>query len=221
MKIVIAGGKNKADFLIGSLLKKKHHLVVINDDPAYCKHLAEAHKIPVINGDPGKHYVLEDAGVYGYDLIIALKPSDADNLAICQAAKRLFHIRRDVAIVANPINVDIFKKLGVHTAISATYMVANAIEQASTIESLINSLPVEQDKIILTELLIDVKAPVCHKQLMNLDLPEDIIVGCVLRGGNIIIPSGKTELLPHDKVIILSAPEKQNQVIAAITGGKK
>jgi len=220
MRIVIAGGKNKADFLIGSLLKKKHHLVVINDDPAYCKYLAETHKIPVIYGDPCKHYILEDAGVYGYDLIIALKPTDADNLAICQAAKRLFHIKRDVAIVANPINVDIFKKLGVQTAISATYMVARAIEQASTIESLISSLPVEQDKIILTELLIDVKAPVCNKQIMNIDFPEDIIIGCILRGENIIVPSGKTEILPHDKLIILSPPEKQNQVIAVITGGK-
>ena len=36
MKIVIAGGKSKADYLIRLLLGKKHKLVVINDDADYC-----------------------------------------------------------------------------------------------------------------------------------------------------------------------------------------
>ena len=35
MKIVVAGGRSKADFLIGSLLEKKHEVTVINDEEAY------------------------------------------------------------------------------------------------------------------------------------------------------------------------------------------
>ena len=31
MKIVVAGGRNKADFLIGSLLEKQHEVIVINE----------------------------------------------------------------------------------------------------------------------------------------------------------------------------------------------
>ena len=218
MKIVIAGGKNKADFLIGSFLHKNHHLVAINDDAEYCRYLAETYQIPIICGDPCKQYVLDDAGIEGFDLIIALKPSDADNLVICQTAKKLYHVKKDVAVVANPKNVEIFKKLGVSTAISATYIVANIIEQASTVESLVNSLPVEQDKITLTELLVESNAPVCNQQIQYIEFPPDIIISCILRGMEMIVPNGRTEILPHDKLIILSAPEKQNQVIQVITG---
>lgn len=126
MRIVIAGGRSKADFLIGSLLKKKHKIVVINSDINYCQYLAETHKATVYNGDPRKQYSFEDAQVQGFDLVIALTPSDADNLYICQVAKRILGIKRAVAIVANPKNVDVFKKLGVNTAVSATYMLATS-----------------------------------------------------------------------------------------------
>jgi len=219
MRIIVAGGKNKADFLIGSLLKKKHTLTVINDDPHYCEYLSQTYNIPIICGDPSKDYVLDDADIYGYDLIIALKPNDADNLAICQTAKRLYNVKKSVAVVSNPKSVEIFQKLGVNTAISATYMVAHIIEQASTIESLVNSLTIESDKVLLTELLVNIDSPVINKTLKNIDLGEGVIIGCILRGNELIIPSGKTEISQNDKLVILSSPDKQEAIIKTITGG--
>lgn len=54
MKIVVAGGRSKADFLIGSLLEKKHEVTVINDEEAYCRYLSEKYNIPVVVGNPCK-----------------------------------------------------------------------------------------------------------------------------------------------------------------------
>lgn len=217
MKIVIAGGKTKADFLIRSLLGKKHQLIVINDDADYCAYLARIHNIQVIHGDPCKGYVLEDAEIEGADIILALKPSDADNLAICQTAKRLFQVKRTVAIVSNPKCVDIFKRLGVNTAISATYMVANYIEQASAIDNLVNTLSVE-NQIVLTELMINDSSLVCNKKIMDINFDEDIIISCILRGTDMIVPKGKTVILPNDKLIILSTSQMQPKVIDSIMG---
>lgn len=136
MKIAIVGGKDRADFVVGTLLESKHHLVVINDDEEYCEHLAQTHKIPIFHGDASKIYTLEDAEIHNFDIIIALRIQDSDNLAICQAGKRLLGVKRAVAIVSNPKNVEVFKKLGVNTAISATYILSNIIAQTSTIECL-------------------------------------------------------------------------------------
>ena len=70
MRIVVAGGRTQADFLIGTLAKKKHKLIVINDDQQYCDYLASTHKIPVVYGDPSKYFVLEEAGIRDFDVII-------------------------------------------------------------------------------------------------------------------------------------------------------
>ena len=76
MKIIVAGGRNKADFLIGSLLEKKHEVTVINDEEAYCRYLSEKYNIPVIAENPCKQYMLEEAEIENADILIALRPSD-------------------------------------------------------------------------------------------------------------------------------------------------
>lgn len=48
MKIVVAGGRAKADFLIQSLVDKKNQVVAINDGEMYCKYLAGKYDIPVV-----------------------------------------------------------------------------------------------------------------------------------------------------------------------------
>ena len=63
MKIVIAGGKAKADYLIRLLNGKGHQLIVINDDLEFCTYLSQAHQIPVVHGDPCKLYVLDEANI--------------------------------------------------------------------------------------------------------------------------------------------------------------
>ena len=48
MRIVIVGGYNKADFLIDSLLKKNHKLVVVNEDKDYSEYLSMKYDISVV-----------------------------------------------------------------------------------------------------------------------------------------------------------------------------
>lgn len=218
MKIVIAGGKTKADYLVRLLVGKRHQLVAINDDKEYCTYLCQTHGIPVIYGDPCKRYVLDDAGIDGFDIMIALKPVDADNLAICQTAKRLYHIRKTVAVVSSPKSVDIFKRLGVSTAISATYMIAGFIEQLSTVENLVNSLPLDQGNIVIHELMIQQDSPVAGTKLCDMDLGDGAIICCIVRGPRMIVPKGQTSVQVNDKLLVLSTSANQNQVIAAIMG---
>lgn len=213
MRIIVAGGRNKADFLIGSLLEKKHEVTVVNDEEAYCSYLSEKYNIPVIVGNPCKQYVLEEAEIEHADILIALRPSDPDNLAICQTAKKIFHVKKVVATVTNPKNVSIFKKLGVNTAISATYTIAKIIEQASTIENLVNSLSIEHENIVMTELLLTKECTVLNKKLKELAMPPNVIVCCILRNVEMIVPNGETMLKEHDKLLILSHPNMQDQVL--------
>ena len=131
MKIVIAGGQSKADFLIEMFKKEHHKLVVINDSLSYGTYLAKKHKVDVIINDPTSKFVLEEAQIENFDVLVALLPNDADNLALCQIAKSVFSVKKTVASVSDPRNVQYFRMMGVDTAISATYMISKYIEKAS------------------------------------------------------------------------------------------
>ena len=218
MKIVIAGGRDRADFLISFLMDKKHSLTVINDSPEYCKYLASTHEIPIICGDPCKEYVLEEAHIREHDVLIALKPDDADNLAICQCAKRVFAVKKVVCTVSNPKNVDIFKRLGVNTVISATYMISQYIEQATTVESLIKALSIEDGKIIMDEMIIDDSYYCAGKKVRDLDFPQNTIITCVVRQNNVFVPAADTVINGGDKLFVLSAPNNRERALKALTG---
>lgn len=131
MRVAIAGGRSRTGFLVESLVVDGNEVVVINGDRTWCEHMSARHGVPVVYGDATKRYVLDDADIEGFDLVIALSDSDADNLVICQMAQRYFDIERQVCTVSDPRNVVVFKKLGVSSVISATYTVARLIEEAS------------------------------------------------------------------------------------------
>lgn len=218
MKIVIAGGREEADFLIGSLLSKKNKVKVINEDKNYSKYLAEKHNISVLNGDASKEYILEDADVFNYDVLIALTNSDADNFVTCQIAKKKFNVKKAVCTVTNPINVEIFEKLGINTVISSTYSVAKLLEQATTLENLVNTLSSEDNAFSMSEIIINDDARCLGKRLYEIKLPSQARIACVIHKEKMVIPTGQTMINIGDRVLLLSAKECHDEAIKIISG---
>ena len=128
MKAEIAGGGQRVDYLIRELIKRQVSIVVVNPDRALCERLAARYDVPIVNGDPTDHSVLDDGDIQGFDVIIALSDSDANNLIICQLANRYYGIAHQVSIVSDPENVNVFRKLGIGTVIDWTSLIADAIE---------------------------------------------------------------------------------------------
>lgn len=218
MNILIVGGWKKADFLLKSLLLKKHKVTVIHDNYDYCKFLSRTHDAPIICGDGSKPYILEEANIKNSDIVIAMTPKDSDNLVICQLAKKIYGTKRTFTTVSNPKNVDVFRKLGIDTVISATNVVAGIIEQIATVNEISNFIPLEGGKIGVLEIVVKENYPICNKNLMDIKFSEEAIIGCIMRGVNSIIPKGKTKILAEDKLIILSPPEVQKDVIKLVVG---
>jgi trk system potassium uptake protein TrkA len=219
MKIAIVGGGKKVDFLANSLLNKGHQLTIINDTEPDCKYFARTHEARVVFGDGSKPFILEDAGVTGFDLMIALTPKDADNLVICQLAKKRFGIKRAFSVVSNPVNVEVFKMLGINTVVSATYILAMTIEQMAFVDQLSNYLPLENGKVQLFEIYVQKEYGISGKQISEINFPDDAIIGCIIRAGNVIVPNGRTELRTDDKLIILTNAESHNKVLESLVGG--
>jgi trk system potassium uptake protein TrkA len=213
MKIVIAGGSSEADYLVRMLQRKNHQLVIINNDRDYCEYLSNLTGIAVFYGDPSKDYVLSDAHAHQADVLIALTESDADNLIICQLGKRLFSIRRCVATVTNPKNVDVFRRLGINHALSATYLIAQNIERASMIDNLINTVSMEEDRIVINEIEVKSDSHLVGKTLRDLKPDFDFNISCIFRSPAVIIPNGSTKVEANDKLVLVAAHADQDRII--------
>ncbi len=218
MNILIVGGRKKVDFLARSLLSKGHRVTIVHDNEDYCKYLSRTHDIPVICGDGSKLDILEEADIHKAKIIITMTPKDADNLVICQIAKKVYGVKRAFATVNNPKNVEVFRKLGINSALSATYIVAGIIEQMAAMDEISNYIPIEQSKVVVMEIMVRDHFPVIGKALSDIKFPEEAIIGCIIRGVDSFIPRGRTIIQADDKLIVLSPPEIQKDIIKQISG---
>src|SRR5436190_1707114 len=86
----------------------------------------------VMRGDGCEVRFLAQTGIERADAIIAVTADDEDNLIALQMAKKHFRVKKTIARVNNPTNVEIFKMLGVDEAVSATDVLLGALEPPLT-----------------------------------------------------------------------------------------
>jgi len=220
MKISIVGSGKKVAFLVESLLGEHHNLTVINQDKDECLALSRVFEnITVIHGDGSKPFILREASVGNSELMIAITNTDADNFVICQLAKKMFGIKRAFATVNDPTNVYVFRQLGINTAVSATRIMSEIIGQMASINDIVKYLPMEDGKLQLMEFSILQNNSLCNKKIVDMKLPRNAIIGCIVHGGKVTIPNGHTVISAGDKLTVLALSEVKKKVVDIFSGG--
>ena len=221
MKIVIVEGRHEADYVISMFKSSKNKLIVINSDEEVCKYLSKKNMIDVLFGRPTKEYDLRCAEIENADVFISLCPNDVEAYVSCKMAKMIFNVKRVVATVINPKNVDLFHKLGISSVICSTHLLAQSIKNESSLEDLLKTISLEDDKICITEVKIQQEYDICDKTLKDIQLPDFVSVSCVYRYPHVIIPNGNTKLLVNDKVLLVSTKDNQETVINLVQKRKE
>lgn len=212
MVIVIAGGGKVGYYLTKTLLSFKHNVTVIEPNAELCEKLANELNISIINGDGTDIDYLAEADTDKAQTFIAVTGKDEDNLIACQLAKSNFGVARTIARVNNPKNIEVFQRLGVDIAVSSTSIIANLIEQEVDYAGMKTLMRLKSGKLVLSEIQVNKKSPVCEKSLREVDLPRDCILISVIRDEEVIVPNGYTVLHEGDSVIAVSSQESQQDL---------
>lgn len=218
MKIILIGGGKLAYFLAKQFASKGYYLTIINNDLDNATLLSRQLKATVICGEGSSTKILAQAGAYQADVLLALTPQDEDNLIACQIAQTQYGVPRTIALVNDPENQPVFERLGVSVAFSATQIIASLIEQQASSDDIKNLLPVAEGKVNVTEISLQYEYPAVGKTIDDLHLPDGTLIACILRKGEVIVPSGDNSLQSSDRLILISKPEYYGQLLRLLTG---
>ena len=84
---------------------------------------------------------------------------------------------------------------------------SDMIEYEVLIDNLVNYMPMENEKIIVTEYTVDVRSFVANKKTGEIKWPQDTVIAYVIRDEKIINACSVEEFLVADRVVVLSTKE--------------
>ncbi|MDL2301107.1 TrkA family potassium uptake protein [Lachnospiraceae bacterium OttesenSCG-928-D06] len=218
LRIFLIGGLSKARSLALSLIKKGYRVTAINKDKDACHALAEIEKLQVYIGDGTTPGALGDANIFNADIAIALTDYDYDNLVICELCKKKFQVKKTVALITDPKKTEFFHRMGIDSVVCAITAVANIIEQEAFLDEIATLVPIGEGRVSIAQVPITAKAPVVDKKLSEINLSKDVIIGCVLRGEQSIVPRGDTRILAGDMLLLISSNHQEMEAIKELTG---
>jgi trk/ktr system potassium uptake protein len=212
MYVIIAGGGKVGWNLARELLEKGSEVTVIENDRRRYLTVEQELEHAIQYGDATELWVLERAGIQRADLVIAVTGDDEDNILICQVAKEKYEVERIVARVNNPRNLQHFKLLRIHPAVSATDLILRLIEHEVPQYGLVHLLDLDEERLEIIELVVAESAPAAGQRVGDVAMPDGSLIISILRSGSGFVPQADSVIEPGDEVLIVLDPGLEDQV---------
>ena len=225
--IMILGG-GKTTYYLAKMLSGVggSNVKIIEKERKVCENLStDLPKSVIIHGDGANQELLLEEGISSMDAFVSLTGMDEENIMIS-----IFAAMQSVPKVIAKINRDellpMAGKLGVETIISPTEITASilvryarALENSygSNVETLYKLMDGHAEAL---EFNVSEKSTITNIPLKDLKLRKNTLIAGITRGRKTIIPSGDDMILSDDKVIIICANYRLQDLDDILDGGR-
>lgn len=218
MRVILVGGGKTTFFLTRRFQSKNYQVTIITRDEAEARAFSRDLKALVLLGDGTSPLLLRDAESTRADALLALLPRDEDNLVACQIAQRMFGVPHVVSLVNDPGNTELFQRLGIRATFSATDLLARLIEETTSVPEVMYLTPLAGGRAHVTEIVLPEDAPAVGRAIRDLKAPAGSLIASVVRGEDMLVPSGATVLVAHDRLVLISQPEGYGPLLRLLLG---
>jgi len=206
-KILIIGGGNIGFNLAKNIEQSfdSARIKIIEKDKVRAEYIAnELNDSIIINGNGLDEDVLAEANLDEIETVIALTNDDEDNLMVCVLVEKFSKDKRTMSLINKPNYSLLQSSLKIDDLIDPRMNTVSSILKhvhKGTIETAYSILNGEYEVI---EAEIIETSELINKELKNSDLPEEIRIGAIARGNDIIIPRSSFVFLKEDTVVFLA-----------------
>ncbi len=165
----------------------------------------------ILYGDAIDSNLLKEAGASSAEVIINVTDDDEVNIFSSLLAKDL-GCKRTMAIVNNTNYRNLSKKLDLDVLINPGNITTSAILQYVRRGKVkeIHDFGNDRGEIMEIEILPTTKF--ADKKISDLDIPEGVVIGGIVRDNEVIFPDENTTIFVKDKLIIFSEPASIKEI---------
>jgi len=191
---------------------------IIEQDPDRARWLAE--ELPetmVLETDATDIEFLEREHIGDADVVVAALDSDEKNLLASLLAKRV-GTERSVAVIDQSEYVDLFEAVGIDVGINPREEVAEEITRFTRAGGAENVALVESGRAEVLEVQVEDSSVLAGRPIEESiqELPKDVVIGAITRGGEYVVPRGETVVQAGDHVVLFLSAEHVDEVPALL-----
>lgn len=213
-RAVVMGGSSIGLYLAQALENQRRSVKLFDRNMARCEELVSVlKKTKVVCRDGTSREALEQEHVGSADVFVATTDDDERNIMASVLAKEV-GATQAIAVVHQPDFVPLVGKLGVDHAVTPRACIANRILKLVHQKGVTSLAVLEEGKVEIVEFSVNAKTPVVGKRLRDLKskLPSGALVATILRGDEVIVPSGNDEIHEGDSVVLIVASDSLEPV---------
>ena len=185
-------------------------LVDYNADKAF--RLAEMlDKTLIINEDGRDTEAMMEEDIAGMDAFVAVTGRSETNILAAMLAKRM-GVKKVIAEVENINYISLAESIGVDTIINKKLVTASNIfrfTMATDVQA-VKCLTGSQAEVM--EFIVKPNAPATKVPVSEMGLPDEAIIGGVVRGDRVFIAVEETQINAYDRVVVFAMPDSVMRV---------
>lgn len=213
-KIVISGDTLEAVELAQRISIFADRVILVDPDEVHAQEAAAV--LPdteVLLGDCTSVEMLQDVRVKDLPFFIAAGSDPEDNIMSCLLAKAE-GAQKTIAVSTNRRHNKMFLSLGIDHVIDPNNITTQTIMRNIIKVPIASLLMLKSVNVQVTRFVIGAKSRVIDHPVKKIGslLKRSIIIGSILRGKELIIPSGETVIMEFDEVLVLSHPSDTREV---------
>jgi trk system potassium uptake protein TrkA len=213
-RVVIAGGGNIGLYLARVLEESQPNIRVKLIEASRPRSEIVAQQLGrtvVLNGSALSEDLLHEADISSADMLVAVTNDDQVNLLASVLAKQL-GCQRSVALINSTSYSSILRGFGIDAHLNPKSITVSRVLQYMRRGRVraVHSFHNGAGEIIEMEVLDT--SPIIGKSLADLQLPEGVRFGAVLRDGRALAPDGRFELEPRDRVVMFATAERVREI---------
>lgn len=206
-RVIVMGTTRLSELTVDAMIEAGFSVVIIDPERPRCYAMSARHpKAVVVHGDPTDPAVLGDLEIGATDAVLALTGWDEVNITVCLVAKAL----GAAATIARFNRIDyvsLLSGVGIDAAVSSRLLAASAIlrfVRHGDIQQVVTFSDTDAEAI---EVEVIEGAPAVGSSLIELALPQGVIIGGISRNGTTFVPDGSTRIRSGDHLIFFALPE--------------
>ncbi len=204
-RVIIVGGGQTGRTLAEALDGTRTSTSLIDLSPSRCEELAETlQRVMVINGDGRNRDLLLEENVNNADFLVALTGDEESNVLISLLAKGL-GVRKTITRINKLSYIPLVSSIGIDTIVSSRLSAIRAILQHIRKGKIMSVAPLKGEHAEAIEAEALNTSEIVNSPLSRIKFPKGALIGAVVRGEDIIIPRGDTQIRAGDRLIIFAS----------------